>query len=275
MVYSLFRELNCPIRSDAFSVKYVVDGVETYTINGQPYQVRTGQYLLVNNRAEGKVQIGSREDVKGLCVNIKPELIAEVAGSLMRPDTPVVDMDLGMFMNSVDFPECQSYANQTRLGQYLLQMTGQILSGPGNFSPISDEQYFELTEALLTDQLPHFSAFHRIPTLRRRTRKYLLQCIWRGRDYIDTHYLDHITIQQIAREACMSEYHFFRIFKAAMECTPYQYILQKRMALARQLLVQEHMSIRDIALHVGFTDISTFSKTFRKQYGITPSSMRG
>lgn len=274
MVYSLFRELDCPIRSSSFSVKYVMEGDETYTINGVPYKVRAGQYLLVNNQAEGNVEIGSRKDVKGLCINIKPEIIAEVAASRIVPDTPVADLTLGMFLNGAEYPETQHNADCTRLGQYILTIAKQILQNPHRFTPLNEEQYFTLTEALLQDQLPHYHSYTRIATLKRRTRKHLLQQVWRGRDYIDSHFLEDITIPQIAKEACMSDYHFFRVFKVAMNCTPYQYMLQKRLQLAHDLLVTRKMSITEIAMHTGFADVAAFSKAFKKQFQLSPSFVR-
>ena len=274
MVYSLFRELDCPIRSSSFSIKYVMDGEETYTINGVPYRVKTGEYLLVNNQAEGKVEIGSRNDVKGLCINIKPELIAEVAASRLRPDTPVADPGLGMFLNSADYPESQHQAVCTTLGQHINAIVKQISRNPHGFSPLNDEQYFALTEALLNDQLPQYQSYTRISALKRRTRKHLLQQVWRGKEFIDTNYLEDITIPQIAKEACMSDYHFFRIFKTAMECTPYQYMLQKRLQLAHTLIQSRSMTISEIAIHTGFADVAAFSKAFKKQFQVSPSFLK-
>jgi AraC family transcriptional regulator len=274
MVYSWFRELDCPIRSSSFSVKYVMDGDETYTINGVPYHVKTGEYLLVNNQAEGKVQIGSRNDVKGLCINIKPEVIAEVAASRLRPDTTVADLNLGMFLNGADFPESQHSAACTMLGRYIIPIVKQIEQNPHRFTPLNEEQYFALTEALLQDQLPQYHSYTRIFTLKRRTRKHLLQQVWRGKEYIDAHFLDNITIPQIAKEACMSDYHFFRVFKLAMDCTPYQYILQKRLQLAHSLLTSRTMTVSEIAIHTGFADLAAFSKAFKKQFQVSPSFIK-
>ena len=275
MVYSVFRELDCPIRSSSFSIKYVMDGEETYTINGIPYRVKAGQYLLVNNQAEGKVQIGSRNnDVKGLCINIKPEVIAEVAASRLKPDTAVADLELGMFLNSADYPEWQHDAVCTSLGQYILSIAKQIDRSPRQFSPLNDEQYFALTEALLQDQLPQYQSYTRISTLKRRTRKHLLQQVWRGKEFIDAHFLEDITIPQIAKEACMSDYHFFRVFKTAMNCTPYQYMLHKRLQLAQGLIKSRSMTISEIAIYTGFADVAAFSKAFKKQFQVSPSFVK-
>ncbi len=274
MVYSLFRELSCPIRSSSFSIKYVVEGVEKYTINATPYDVPAGHYLLVNNQAEGKVAIGSKQDVRGLCINIKPELIAEAAASTLRPDTAIADPELGIFLNSADYPETQHSAQQTRLGQHILSIAKQIQSHPHQFNPLRDEQYLSLTDALLQDQLPLFQAFSRIPTLKRRTKKHLLQQVYRGRDFMDANYLENISIGQIAKEACMSEFHFFRTFKSAMGSTPYQYLLQKRLELAHYLLQKEAHSVQEVAILTGFEEVSSFSRAFRKHFNLSPGLVR-
>ena len=72
----------------------------------------------------------------------------------------------------------------------------------------------------------------------------------------------------------MSEYHFFRSFKQAFGMTPYQYLTTKRMNLAKELVQEGEKKISDIALICNFPDVFTFSKAFKRYYGVPPSAMR-
>ena len=71
-----------------------------------------------------------------------------------------------------------------------------------------------------------------------------------------------------------SEYHFIRAFHAATGTTPYQFVLEKRLHTAAQLLRTGGFSIGEIAGRVGFKSASSFSAKFRAYYGLTPTRYR-
>jgi AraC family transcriptional regulator len=70
----------------------------------------------------------------------------------------------------------------------------------------------------------------------------------------------------------MSKYHFCRLFKKSTNLTPYQYVLQRRTARAKELLKKRELTIVEIAYLLGFSDQSHFTRQFKKQYGITPGA---
>ncbi|MBO9683584.1 MAG: helix-turn-helix transcriptional regulator [Flavisolibacter sp.] len=70
------------------------------------------------------------------------------------------------------------------------------------------------------------------------------------------------------------EYHFFRRFQEVYKKTPYQYITQQKMHLAKYLLLGSKHSISEIAFYCNFPDVFTFSKAFKKFYGVSPSQMK-
>jgi AraC family transcriptional regulator len=61
LVYSSLKEYYHPVKSQGFAVKYVLEGVERYTLNGRKYDIEAGKYLLSNSTTEGYVEIESRE----------------------------------------------------------------------------------------------------------------------------------------------------------------------------------------------------------------------
>lgn len=93
-------------------------------------------------------------------------------------------------------------------------------------------------------------------------------------DYIDSHYMDVLNLEDIASSIGFSKYHFSRLFKQYTGYTFCAYISRRRIKVAEELLEQPDLSITEIALQSGFPSISTFNRLFKQQKGCTPSEYR-
>ena len=72
----------------------------------------------------------------------------------------------------------------------------------------------------------------------------------------------------------MSRYHFARAFAKAVGSSPLQYVIGERMELAKARLKTLHAPVSEIALGVGYEDVSRFSRHFRRHVGVTPAAFR-
>lgn len=95
-----------------------------------------------------------------------------------------------------------------------------------------------------------------------------------AKKYMEKNYLTIVDMKEVAESCHLSIYHFYRSFKMAYSLTPYQYIIEKRMELAKKLLSDHSITLTAIADKCGFPDVFTFSKAFKKFFGSPPSSMR-
>lgn len=93
-------------------------------------------------------------------------------------------------------------------------------------------------------------------------------------DYINDNLGLDLSLTELAALVNISCYSFVRWFKAAIGVTPHQYIIQRRMELAKFLLTHTQLPIVEIALRVGCSSQSNFSVLFRKQVGVTPKVYR-
>jgi len=100
--------------------------------------------------------------------------------------------------------------------------------------------------------------------------KYKLQQVI---DYIQAHLAEDISLEEISNELSMSRYYFCRLFKQNMGISPYQYVIQCRIDRAKDLLLQGRNSIAEVALLVGFTSQSHFTKHFKRLVGVTPKQL--
>ncbi|MEZ7926423.1 helix-turn-helix domain-containing protein, partial [Cloacibacterium sp.] len=94
-------------------------------------------------------------------------------------------------------------------------------------------------------------------------------------DYIDQHLDDELPLEKLAEIGYYSPFHFHRIFRAVTRETLLGYITRKRMEKAAMMLsLKKEKSLEEIFLEIGFNSPSTFGKTFKKHFGISPAAFR-
>lgn len=96
----------------------------------------------------------------------------------------------------------------------------------------------------------------------------------RARQLMDEHFAEPLDLDQLAREVHFSRFHFIRLFRSAFGKTPHQYLTQKRIEKAKELLAAENHTVTAVCLAVGFTSLGSFSTLFRKQVGRSPEQYR-
>lgn len=117
-------------------------------------------------------------------------------------------------------------------------------------------------------------------TLRLLNEKYDLALQWqndrnidRVRQFIDQHFTEKISSKIIAKELAMSRQTLYRLFKAGNP-SPIQYMIQKRIELAKQMILETDNSLQDIAYKAGYSDYSSFFTVFKKTTGVSPHEFR-
>jgi len=83
-----------------------------------------------------------------------------------------------------------------------------------------------------------------------------------------------LQLSEMAASAGMSKYHFLRVFRRLTGSTPHQYLINARLRRAALALASSRRPVIAVALEAGFGDLSTFNKTFRAAFGLTPSQYR-
>ena len=93
-------------------------------------------------------------------------------------------------------------------------------------------------------------------------------------EMLESRMSDPPPLDELAQVARFSVRHFTRRFQHAFGCTPHAYATARRYAEARQLLSQERLQVGQIAEHLGFTSVATFSRWFSQQAGQSPTAWR-
>jgi AraC family transcriptional regulator len=144
-------------------------------------------------------------------------------------------------------------ASETAAGRMLVETSALALSARLAHS------YAEPVSA----QRPRFGS-HRLDEVRLR----------RVLDYIAQHLDESITVARLAGVACLSPFHFARMFRASLGVAPHRYVSQQRLERAMVLLAAGKQPLSDIAVSCQFTSQPSFSRAFRRATGMTPGEYR-
>jgi AraC family transcriptional regulator len=149
-----------------------------------------------------------------------------------------------------------------------LQKLESVLDGSG----INDRAYAETLGLLLLWELRHAAAPQsQLKPIRGGLTALQLR---RVKEFIDAHISKGIGIPELASLAGLSQFHFIRAFKHSVGLSPHQYVLSKRISVAKEMLSKRDLSIADVAVAVGFSDAAQLNRVFRKLIGVTPTVYR-
>jgi AraC-like DNA-binding protein len=96
----------------------------------------------------------------------------------------------------------------------------------------------------------------------------------RAKDLADARYTDPLDVNDLARAAGLSRAHFSREFRRAFGETPHAYLLTRRLERAAALLRMTDRSVADICFSVGLQSVGSFTSSFTRTFGVSPTSYR-
>lgn len=122
------------------------------------------------------------------------------------------------------------------------------------------------------DAVTAFAYAGRVP--KSRTAVPAVRHLVRARDLADTRYTEALTVDDLAAAACLSRAHFSRAFCRTFGESPYSYLLTRRLERAATLLRGTDYNVADVCVRVGLTSVGSFTSSFRRAYGMTPTQYR-
>lgn len=235
---------------------YVADGEETYFKNGQSWQNGGGpdRFCLMPKDWQNEWDIRGR--LKFVHLYYTDEHLRQTAEKIWdkSPD-------------SIQLLE-QVFGQDDQIAAlYRFFLLNHSWHDPADRFTLSSA-----TSLLLTHLIRHYSNVGwQTPEVRGSLATHALD---RVQEWITAHLAESFTISDLAQVACLSEYHFSRLFKASTGQAPHQFVLQQRLAKAEQLVRYSRMPLTDIAVQCGFSSSAHLSTCFRRQFGYAPSELR-
>lgn len=239
-VESRLRDCELTVRAPMYSLKTVLSGTETYEFDGGTRKIASGEFLLVAPGTAYTAQVRGRWETVGRCYYFTEpaaEPIAEVLGLFESDRAPPV----------FEF---------ARLGHCDVTAAGDA---------------YRLVPTLRAWARRWLEEQARVDRVDPLTRARVLRGLERARWVMDDAFDERWTVKCLAKIAHQSPGAFARNFARVYEITPARYLERRRLGHAAARLGDSNPVLTELALDCGYPDLPTFSKAFRRRFGVPPS----
>ena len=270
IIHSRLKDFNKSVKDSGLSIKLGHIGKERYLFKNRQVSLQRGEYLLVNRHQTFDCFIRSTTPVEGFCFYLSPRLIQEAAEGLSRSTESLLDHPEIRTAQAPYFLEKIYRTDENELGRYLEHLRPVLVA---HRQMDFNQVFFDVATALLRTHWHTEQEMQRIDCARRSTREELYSRLCTARQYIFDNYCSDLQLEALAKAALLSKYHLLRTYKQAFGITPYQQVLDLRLTKATKL-VREGDNLSHIARQLGFSDRRSFTKAFKKKFGVAPSHFR-
>lgn len=247
-----------PRVSASIEIFFLRQGSVRVNVAQQQFRLESGQCIMLMPNVKTAFQ--SMDPQRPFFVDllrVNPELLKNDEGNAAFFGTLTTHKTSLSFVISDDHPDGEATLRD------LAEVTQLMMSRPFGYA-VACKAYIELI-------LYRIVSLAELPQSHQSIHPVLQNAI----SYIETNYMDKISIDTLAKLCCMSKYHFIRYFYTETQQTPIEYINSFRIKTACKLLKsQKEDKIITIAMAVGFNDLSNFNRTFKRALGQTPAEYR-
>lgn len=266
--FSNILKIKAEVPFGGLGVKYVASGEEVYYANGKKYTVKEGEYIIGNDFTHSVVHIDKSVPVQGLCIDISPQIISEVA---LYHD--VNGSDLREFLLSDQFFVNRYNVKNTSLGYTLNDINTRIKAGAFRNDLHQNELFYSLAESIINDQRFVFDHLSKMNFKKEVTNEEVFRAMLNAKAHMDARIMDNLSLEELSKQIGISKYHFLRVFKNTFGISPYQYQKRMRLLQARQELMLGH-DILETAIRYGYFNVQSFTKAFKSAFGKTPGVIK-
>lgn len=252
------------------SLKLAVTGESSYKVGKKKLTIDENRLLVLNDYENYTINIESSTEVETFIVFFDRMLVDDVVNSFVSTSSSLIDnpdfKSKSDFLFSVNTLE-SSWEIQSRI----LLLKNEICRY--GVQAAREQLYFLLNELLTLEARQHGKA-RSLSFTRKSTRDEISKRLLNARDYLHASLSGEVTLDELSKNCALSKNHLLRTFKEYFGKTPFQYLADIRMAKAQLLLANPDVSITEVCSQVGFESLGSFSWTFSRQMGVSPSEYR-
>lgn len=248
-------------------------GEERCQFDGRTVAVDDDSFLILNSGRVCTTQIDATRPVESLAIYFAPALVERAYGAMILSLEKALELGDAAIARSTEFPEGLQ-AHEKVVSPVLRFIRLHVLRGVDD-EAWYDEQLDFLLERMLALRDGLLARVDSLRTIRPRTRREVYRRITLATDYLHSNYREQqLGLDALARAACLSKYHFLRLFTLIHGITPYQYLSRKRAKAALRLLQATPLSVDEIAASVGLLKRHALLRQMRRWTGLSPRDIR-
>lgn len=272
IVYSTARSTEINMPCEHLSIYSSFNGEGYFKSRNCRYVVSDYNYLIFNEGTKRSNFISSSRGAEFLSVNFAPAYLKNYFSSFDQPGDKQLDGLYAMEHDRIEFTE-QLFEHDLLVSPQLFRIRYLLGNWECNRSQI-EEMLFYLIESMVINQRKIWGKMEAVNCAKPSTKRELYERLMRAKDYISSCFKEDISIELLANITCLNQYYFLREFKKFFNFTPHWYIQNQRLIEARRLLKKDDRMVSEICTEVGYHDPASFSKLFKKRYGVTPVQFR-
>jgi AraC family transcriptional regulator len=254
------------------SIRAAWGGTEHCRIGPRCVAVDDDNFLILNHGRVYSTSISAPWPVESLAICFRPGLAEQTYAAMAMSIERAIEQGAAIDAGSPEFAESLQ-AHDKLVSPVLRFIRAHLLLG------IDDEAWYEeqlhfLLARMQTHRARKLKLADQLRHLNPARRRELMRRIGFATDYLNTHYTQSIGLDDLAKVACLSKYHFLRIFTRLHGATPFVYLHRKRVAAALRLLQTTRLTVSEVASLVGFPDRTTMLRHVRRSTGFNLAQIR-
>jgi AraC family transcriptional regulator len=273
IIHTKVRECYRPDIKGPFSFFLNLRGNSLCSVDRQTTRIDEENYFVSNRSQLYTLQVEENSGgAETFNIHFGEFFCESVLNSLLTPADRILDAGTEKQLSPFSFFN-QLHRRDATFNTLIRKiMTSQKETGCGKLH--FEEQLSALLSYHLQQHRGIAGIVNNLPTVRKSTRLELYKRLSRAMDVLRSGFCEEISLDQLAAEACLSKYHFLRLFRMAYGLSPYQYIQHLRIEKARVLLTDSVIPIMDLAGLLGFDNSQSFSRLFYQKAGLYPTQYR-
>jgi AraC family transcriptional regulator len=272
IIHCLGKDVYYPTHWGPLSMKCAFGGKEFYQKERCKYGVSDESFLLLNEGTEYSSYIEPGEAVESLTINFNINYQSDAARVVLSGTDKVLEDPFYTNRRGVLLEE-RLFRHNATVSPWVYKIKRLTEDFEENRNTINETLYF-LLEALLISDAALVNEIRKINAAKLSTKREMYRRLNEVRDYIDSCFNEDITLETLSKIALMSPFHLLRQFRKNYHTTPHQYLINRRLDSAKNSIVYSNATLADICFMTGFRDTSSFSKLFKRRFGLSPQQYR-
>ena len=246
------------------SIKGVIRGSATWETPQGRYELVPGAVLLLNDGEPYTLTIDALQPVETFNFFFARGFVEDAFRTASTPAAVLLEDPV---------PPRMSFCERLHFGTPLALELQRAHARYRDGEPLA-ESFYAAALQLASFETEVRARAERLPALRASTREELARRLGIGTSFLHANLVRRVLVAEAAREACLSPFHFHRLFTSFHGVTPHRYVTDLRLQRARTLLRETARDVAEVAEDCGFESVGSFTTLFTRTVGMPPARFR-